>query len=113
MNTKPMLTLVRREFWEHRMLWILPLAVASLIVVGALLPHSGMQVDASEYHAPEKYREYYMMFHGVLSAVQFALLAVILPYYLLDCLFAERRDRSILFWKSMPVSDRQTVLSKV
>ena len=39
--------------------------------------------------------------------------AVVLSYYLLDCLSAERRDRSILFWKSLPVSDGLTVASKL
>jgi hypothetical protein len=34
-------------------------------------------------------------------------------FYLIDCLFSERRDRSILFWKSLPLSDTQTVLSKL
>jgi len=38
---------------------------------------------------------------------------VIVSFYLLDCLIAERRDRSILFFKSLPVSDLTTVLSKV
>ena len=33
-------------------------------------------------------------------------------FYSLDALHGERRDRSILFWKSMPVSDLTTVLSK-
>ncbi len=33
--------------------------------------------------------------------------------YLLDCLFAERKDRSILFWKSLPVSDAEAVLAKL
>jgi ABC-2 type transport system permease protein len=33
-------------------------------------------------------------------------------FYCLDALHGERRDRSILFWKSLPVSDRTTVLSK-
>jgi ABC-2 type transport system permease protein len=33
--------------------------------------------------------------------------------YLSDCLFSERKDRSILFWKSLPVSDAKTVLSKL
>jgi ABC-2 type transport system permease protein len=113
MNTSPMITLIRREFWEYRMLWLLPLVLAGLLVLVSLLPHSGMQVDASSYHTPEKYREYYMMFHGILTAVQFALLSIILPVYLLGCLSTERRDRSILFWKSLPVSDRQTVLAKV
>ena len=34
-------------------------------------------------------------------------------FYCLDALHGERRDRSVLFWKSLPVSDRTTVLSKV
>jgi len=33
-------------------------------------------------------------------------------FYSLDALYGERRDRSILFWKSLPVSDLTTVLSK-
>ncbi|MEJ0004987.1 MAG: hypothetical protein WDM77_00960 [Steroidobacteraceae bacterium] len=33
--------------------------------------------------------------------------------YAADCLYTERKDRSILFWKSMPVSDTLTVLSKL
>jgi ABC-2 type transport system permease protein len=34
-------------------------------------------------------------------------------FYLLDCLYAERKDRSILFWKSLPVSDGLTVWAKL
>src|SRR5437867_8784109 len=34
-------------------------------------------------------------------------------FYCLDSLHGERRDRSILFWKSLPVSDLTTLLSKV
>src|SRR5206468_5595092 len=34
-------------------------------------------------------------------------------FYCLDALHGERRDRSILFWKSLPVSDLTTLLSKV
>jgi ABC-2 type transport system permease protein len=33
-------------------------------------------------------------------------------FYSLDALHGERRDRSILFWKSLPVSDLTTVLAK-
>jgi ABC-2 type transport system permease protein len=33
-------------------------------------------------------------------------------FYSLDALHGERRDRSILFWKSLPVSDLTTVISK-
>jgi ABC-2 type transport system permease protein len=34
-------------------------------------------------------------------------------FYLLGALYDERKDRSVLFWKSLPLSDRETVLSKV
>jgi ABC-2 type transport system permease protein len=37
---------------------------------------------------------------------------IVAAFYSLDALHGERRDRSILFWKSMPVSDLTTVLSK-
>jgi ABC-2 type transport system permease protein len=37
----------------------------------------------------------------------------VVPFLLLSSLFDERQDRSILFWKSMPVSDRKTVLTKL
>src|SRR5262249_44470584 len=34
-------------------------------------------------------------------------------FYSLDALYGERRDRSSLFWKSLPVPDLVTVLSKM
>jgi ABC-2 type transport system permease protein len=111
MNIMP--TLVRRELWEHRYLWIVPLVIASLIVVAALFPHANVQVDHADIASPQKSMEMFALFHSALKIPQFLLLSVLLSYYLLDCLFAERRDRSILFWKALPVSDAQTVLSKL
>ena len=49
---------------------------------------------------------------GIASAIGLFAGIVILAY-LLDCLYAERKDRSILFWKSLPVSDAETVLTKM
>ncbi|HWK89909.1 MAG TPA: hypothetical protein VNP72_07930, partial [Longimicrobium sp.] len=37
---------------------------------------------------------------------------VVAAFYCLEALSSERRDRSVLFWKSLPVSDRTTVLAK-
>jgi ABC-2 type transport system permease protein len=37
---------------------------------------------------------------------------IVAIFYCLDALYGERRDRSVLFWKSLPVSDRTTVLAK-
>lgn len=38
---------------------------------------------------------------------------VVIVFTLLGALYDERKDRSILFWKSMPASDLETVASKV
>jgi ABC-2 type transport system permease protein len=50
--------------------------------------------------------------HG-LAASYLPLLAILMISYLLDCLYKERKDRSVLFWKSLPISDAHTVLSKL
>jgi ABC-2 type transport system permease protein len=47
------------------------------------------------------------------AAPLYLMLSVVVFFYCLGALYDERRDRSILFWKSLPVSDPQTVLSKV
>ncbi len=39
-------------------------------------------------------------------------LGFVVFFYCLGSLYDERKDRSILFWKSLPVSDRDTVISK-
>jgi ABC-2 type transport system permease protein len=108
MNLQPIL--IRRELWEHRSLWIVPLVVAGLIILAALF--AAVQIDPSDVSEAHKPGEVFAIFHSVLALPQLLLLAVVLPLYLLDCLYAERKDRSILFWKSLPVSDAQTVLSK-
>lgn len=111
MNIMP--TLIRRELWEHRALWIVPLSIAGFVLIAAMFPHADVQLDGADIATPQKYMAMFALFHAALTIPQFLLLAVLLPYYLLDCLYAERKDRSILFWKALPVSDAQTVLSKV
>jgi ABC-2 type transport system permease protein len=92
---------VRRELWESRSIYIAPLAMAGLILLGFLIStlHLGQQVAFLE---PYTVAALLLMLTTFLVAV----------FYCLDALHGERRDRSILFWKSMPVSDVTTVLSK-
>jgi ABC-2 type transport system permease protein len=111
MNIMPIL--IRRELWEHRALWVVPLVIAALIVVAAMFPHASMQIESADVATPQKYMDLFALFHSAMTVPQLLLLSVLLPYYLLDCLYAERKDRSILFWKALPVSDAQTVLSKL
>jgi ABC-2 type transport system permease protein len=111
----PMGTLIRREFWEHRALWITPLVVAGLLLFGVI---AGAAVGSGELNfdvGPNLPTAQTVLAIAILSFTvpQFLVMLVMLFFYLLDCLYTERKDRSILFWKSMPVSDTSTVLSKV
>ncbi len=108
MNVLP--TLIRREFWEHRALWLAPLVMALLLVGIAIFGHFEMATMTAL--TTEQARAIMGMTVWAMSLVIFVIAGVVISFYLLDCLFAERRDRSILFWKSLPVSDAATVLSK-
>jgi ABC-2 type transport system permease protein len=116
MNT--LAILVRREFWEHRVLWIAPLVVATLYIVLCLLPVSGIYVGGLAMNGGARVESGYepAAFVGMqmgFSGLLLLLMSTVSFFYLSDCLYAERKDRSILFWKSLPVSDTATVLSKL
>jgi len=105
---------VRRELWENRYLYVAPLAVAALIVMGFALGlvhlpdtlRAASTLDAMRQHEdieqPYNFAALLLMFTTFLIGV----------FYCLDALYGERRDRSVLFWKSLPVSDLTIVLSK-
>jgi ABC-2 type transport system permease protein len=105
---------LRRELWESRSLYLAPLAVAALILVGTLIGGLSLaeRVSAASAHAPGKRHETMVqpyVFSGLLLMGTTFILSI---FYSLDALQSERRDRSILFWKSLPVSDTTTVLAK-
>jgi ABC-2 type transport system permease protein len=105
---------VRRELWENRSIYIAPLAVAALFLFGFListigLPHRMRALSSLDLaHQREAMVMPYDFAAGLIMAATF----IIAVFYCLDALHGERRDRSILFWKSLPVSDLTTVLSK-
>jgi ABC-2 type transport system permease protein len=113
------LTLARREFWEHRGLWITPVAAAGLLLLAALF--GAMSIDNGDgVHvsvgsgAPDGAGNQIGAVSLIGLSTSIGLFAAIVSViYLLDCLFAERKDRSILFWKSLPTSDAETVLTKL
>jgi ABC-2 type transport system permease protein len=106
---------IQREFWEHRGLWMAPLLIAVvMLLAAAIFGHVNVSFDnaASHYDGPNPPPVAQFMALG--WAVPFFLAAAIQgSTYLIDCLYAERRDRSILFWRSMPVTDARTVLVKL
>ena len=113
-------TLVRRELWEHPVLWRAPLICAGLFVGGIALATlkgaSYVHIDNEAWNGamtPEHRAEAFAASQLISTVALGLITAVVLTFYLIDCLYAERKDRSILFWKSMPVSDGLTVLSKL
>jgi ABC-2 type transport system permease protein len=133
-----MIWLIRREVWENRSLWIAPLVVAGIILViaafGGVHVSNGNDVSlgwdsGSGAHMSDQDREnirsamataplskkqiIYAITLSTFTAVQLFTMIIVLFFYLLDSLLAERKDRSILFWKSLPVSDSEVVLSKL
>ena len=103
--------LVRRELWEHRALWIAPLVVEGLLAVSMLLGRTSFDVPDQMLTMQQKVSIFTIAQWGLAQPL-FIVTAIVLSFYLLDCLYAERKDRSILFWKSLPLSDELTVGSK-
>ena len=105
---------VRREVWEHRGIYLAPLAIAALVLLGFCL-HVGRwaaSLQGIDALAPAKQVHAVILPFGLAVSVILVTGWIVGVFYCLDALNAERRDRSILFWKSMPVSDLTTVLSK-
>jgi ABC-2 type transport system permease protein len=113
-STRPFYWSVRRELWENRSIYIGPLAVAAVFLLGFFitvtrLPHKMRALASLDVaHQRAVIAGPYDLAAGLLM---FAWIAVGI-FYCIDSLQTERRDRSILFWKSMPVSDLTTVLAK-
>ena len=101
---------IRRELWEYRSIYVAPLAAAAIFLFGFLiaLPHHMHGVKTLD-QAQKVLDNPYELAAGLIMGTAF----IVGIFYSLDALYGERRDRSILFWKSLPVSDLTTVLSKL
>jgi ABC-2 type transport system permease protein len=121
----PFAWLVRREAWETKAIWIAPAICGAVLIFSTLL--GGLQIGDLRIHTANdpamvaKFAE--IGADGVARLAGLLLLLIALPFYVtmaftqffyaMDALYSDRKDRSILFWKSLPVSDAETVLSKV
>jgi ABC-2 type transport system permease protein len=128
MKTLPLL--LKREYWEHRggFLWapiwitgsILVISVLGMISAEVFRSHAQVHIGISlddlrgSISADDMAKAgngldvAQLMFTGLTSIGLF----FVTFFYLLGALYDDRRDRSVLFWKSLPVSDTATVVSK-
>ena len=112
-RVRPLYWSVRRELWENRSLYLAPLGVAAFMVAGLVIhgitmPSHLPGMLASDPATPRSATVTYAFVSMLMLATSFAVGA----FYSLEALGGERRDRSILFWKSLPVPDLTTVLAK-
>jgi ABC-2 type transport system permease protein len=112
--TRPMYWSVRREVWENRAIYIAPLSVAAVVLFGFLISTARLaeKTRTAVTLEPAKLRSTLVMPYDAAAALIMVTAFLVGSFYCLDALYGERRDRSILFWKSLPVSDLTTVLSK-
>ncbi|HEX8694198.1 MAG TPA: hypothetical protein VF746_17390 [Longimicrobium sp.] len=111
--TRPLYWSLRRELWENRSIYLGPLGVGAFLVVGLVvhavtMPSHVPGLLGNDPASPGSAALTYSFAGFLMLATAF----VVAVFYCLEALNSERRDRSILFWKSLPVSDLTTVLSK-
>jgi len=130
MNT--MKWLLKREFWENRGgLYTAPLIISMVMLVIALLmvgaftyglqtgsfEHNGMShVSLTQMLGTEgkaKAIEGISTVFGIAAAPLVLVMTFVVFFYLIGSLYDDRANRSVLFWKSLPLSDRDTVASKL
>ena len=112
--TRPFYWSVWREVWENKSIYIAPLIVATVILAGVLmscgrlpgLRRNALLLDEARRRAAIE------LPYDVVAMMLIVTAFIVGLFYSLDALYGERRDRSILFWKSLPISDLTTVLSK-
>lgn len=122
-RTKVFSTLIRREFLEQRLLFLLlPLAgtalgmllYAYLFAEAAWTGELAAPMEQAFRSMPRQSQDLAMNAMYVLPLqLMMACYWITMAFYFLTTLQQQRKNRSVLFWNSLPVSDAQTVLSKL
>ncbi|MBV9044787.1 MAG: ABC transporter permease [Alphaproteobacteria bacterium] len=114
--TRPFFWSVKRELWEHSSLYYAPLGIAGLMLFGFVLSLFGIArhaKDVAKTMTPDSIPAMLILPYDITAVAVIVGSVVVGLFYCLSALYNERRERSILFWKSLPVSNLTTVLSKV
>lgn len=112
--TRPFYWSLRRELWENRSIHIAPLVAAGVVLFGFLLANRDLATKMDQWRlldSVSRTAKLELPYHFAAFAI-LATGVIVAVAYCLGALHGERRDRSILFWKSLPVSDLTAVLAK-
>ena len=114
--------LIRRELWEHRSIYVTPLVIGLIIAMMSVTGQVAISamdhavdiaiLGVSNLGAHERAAAINVLMISI-SGLFVLAMWVLTVFYSLDSLYAERKDRSILFWRSVPVTDAETVVSKL
>ena len=117
------LALVKRELWEHKSIYVTPAAVALvsvLIILTGYVFAKGYEgaveigiVAGQNVLGEAERRVALMTFLMGNTAIYYFAAGILTIFYCLDALYAERKNKSILFWRSLPITDAETVISKL
>ncbi|HXU99619.1 MAG TPA: hypothetical protein VG166_03890 [Caulobacteraceae bacterium] len=108
--TRPLWFSLRRELWENRSIYIAPAVVAGLVLLGFVIGLGHVPADVQV--KTDNRVVFTIAPYGLAWVCITGAGLIVAAFYCLGALHNERRDRSILFWKSMPVSDLATVATK-
>lgn len=106
---------VKRELWENRSVYLAPLLVAALLLGVSLvvgISHADRILAMTAALDPARAKVAMARAFDGVAVVLLVTSVIVAWFYSLDALYGERRDRSILFWKSLPVSDTTSVAAK-
>lgn len=103
--------LILREFWEYKLAYLIGACSASVCALSLSMLYN-IRILASKSYDELVERSYGGEFQGffIVALIGASLTAY---YHLTHSLHADRQDKSILFWKSLPISDWQVVTSKI
>lgn len=119
MNT--FIALIKREVAEHNSLWRVPLVllgIAVLIKLSFSFGNLSINFDVPNQLNLDSTVESFLSTAlgravGFTSTLIGAVMFIVAVFYALSSLFDERQDQSVLFWRSLPISDTETVLAKL
>ena len=126
---RTMKALIQREFWEHRGAFIkAPKIIGIVLLVTTLIAYITIRVATVKVNGEQMLKTGILELQGMsqshlalfwdgtfigTSTLYFVVLFFVMYFFMLGSLYDDRKDGSILFWKSLPVSDAETVISKV